>query len=388
MLYEFIDENRDDILARAQSRVSARNQPPAAASGSPDGLPLFLEQVAAALRRSPLVEADAHAALKGSASILGGALFQEGLSVSQVIKGYGDLCQVITGLATERTVPISPGEFQTLNLCLDEATAGAVTSYSHQRERAISDEGTERLGVLAHNLRDVLNAVIMSIRMIKSGLVPTHGSTGAILDRNLIRMQTLIDRSMADVRLDAEIQNLERVPVWQLIEEVEIGASMLAQSMGLNFVVTSIDKGVAVQADRQILAAAVANLLQNAFKFTRKGTTVRLRASATESRVLIEIEDECGGLPVKKAETLLRPFVQKGKNRSGVGLGLTICLKAVKAIGGELRVKDLPHEGCVFTIDLPKQPSRVASVRPPRAKPKEVRTQSQTRRRSVSAASR
>ena len=48
-----------------------------------------------------------------------------------------------------------------------------------------------------------------------------------------------------------------------------------------------------------MLAAVVGNLLQNAFKFTRPQTTVTLRVRASAERVLIEVEDECGGLPVR-----------------------------------------------------------------------------------------
>jgi hypothetical protein len=108
-----------------------------------------------------------------------------------------------------------------------------------------------------------------------------------------------------------------------------------------------------VEADRQILAAAIANLLQNALKFTPKGATVHLGASTTPSRVLIEVEDECGGLP-DTPENLLRPFVQKSSDRTGLGLGLSICSKAVKSMAGELRIRDLPGKGCIFTIDLPR----------------------------------
>ena len=126
---------------------------------------------------------------------------------------------------------------------------------------------------------------------------------------------------------------------------------------------TTIDRAVVVKADRQILAAAVANLLQNAFKFSPPGTTVALRARCAASRVLIEVEDECGGLPPGKTETLLRPFVQRGADRTGLGLGLSICLKAVKAISGDLRIRDLPGKGCVFTIDLPRLPPPSTAIR-------------------------
>jgi K+-sensing histidine kinase KdpD len=56
------------------------------------------------------------------------------------------------------------------------------------------------------------------------------------------------------------------------------------------------EAGTIVHADRQILSAVVVNLLQNAFKFTRAHTTVVLRVSANDDRVLLEVEDECGGL--------------------------------------------------------------------------------------------
>ena len=302
-----------------------------------------------------------HEEIQSTAGRHGHDMFQKGLTVAQVVHDYGNLCQVITGLAVEQNAPVPVEEFQTLNLSLDDAIAGAVTAYAQQRERVIADEGTERLGFLAHEMRNLLNTVMLSVASMKTGAVGHGGTTSAMLDRNLIRLQNLIDRSLADVRLDTGTQNLERVPVWELIEDVEIGARMVAQSKGLELVVTTVDHTVIVEADRQILAAALANLVQNALKFTAPRTTVRLRASTTMTRVIIEVEDECGGLP-EPPEKLLRPFVQAGRDRSGLGLGLSICSKAVKAIAGELRVRDLPGKGCVFTIDLPKQPPPPTSI--------------------------
>jgi signal transduction histidine kinase len=133
---------------------------------------------------------------------------------------------------------------------------------------------------------------------------------------------------------------------------------MTAQAREITFVVTTVDRSVRVEADRQVLAAMIANLLQNAFKFSPKGSMVRLQAVCSASRVLIEVEDQCGGLPPGKTESLLRPFSQQGSDRTGLGLGLSICLKAAQAISGELRIRDLPGKGCVFTIDLPRRHPR------------------------------
>lgn len=355
MLQDFIAEHREEILARARLRVTRRHAPVATGVEVTQGLPVFLDQLRESLHRAAARQGVDHSDIQRSASEHGDALFQRGATVAQVVHDYGDLCQVITGLAVETSAPIATEEFQTLNLCLDDAIAGAVGKFSQQRELTISDEGTERLGVLAHEMRNLVSVAMISFASIKKGTVAPAGSTAALHDRSLIRLNTLIDRSLASVRLDTGLQNLERVPVREIIEDVEVGASLLAQSHGLLFSVPSVDPTLVVLADRQVLAAAVANLVQNAFKFTLPGSTVRLGTSSTLGRVLIEVEDECGGLPEGEPKSLLRPFVQRGTDRTGLGLGLSICMQAAAAFGGELRVRDLPGKGCVFTLDLPRQ---------------------------------
>ncbi len=364
MLREFLAAQRDEILAHARLRVAARNAPAATADELANGLPVFLDQLDEALRRATSHENVDHVEIQKSARRHGQDLFRRGLTVAQVVHDYGDLCQVITALAVAQNVPIAADDFSALNLCLDDAIAGAVTEYARHRERSIADQGTERLGILSHEMRNLIGTAMLSFASIKKGTVAVGGSTGAVLDRSLLGLQRLVERSLADVRLDAGTQNTELVPVRDLNEEVEIGASLLAQKRDVYLLsVTSGDDAIFVQADRQILAAAVFNLLQNAFKFTRLHSAVTLRASTTTTRVLIDVEDECGGLPPGWATKLMQPFEQQGRDRTGLGLGLSICLKAAKAMDGELRVRDLPGKGCIFTIDLPKQPPPPTSLR-------------------------
>jgi len=114
--------------------------------------------------------------------------------------------------------------------------------------------------------------------------------------------------------------------------------------------------------NREILLAALANLVQNAFKFTRSGTEVTLRGHALGGLVLIEVSDHCGGLGGASAErmfipfTPFTPFAQRHEDRSGLGLGLSIARQNVEADSGTLGVRDLPGTGCVFTISLPRYP--------------------------------
>ena len=355
MLYNFIATNRDEILTRARKRVASRSAPAPTAMELERGLPVFLDQLDDALRLKEQTGIVDHDSITESGARHGGDLWREGFTVKQVVHDYGDICQVITELAVEQRAPFSTEEFRTLNLCLDDAIAGAVDEYARQREGSIREEGTERLGVLAHELRNLLNTAILSFESIKRGVVAVNGSTGVIHGRSLIGLRNLVDRSMADVRLDAGLQTVERVAVTEIVEEVEITASAQAQQREIHFTVTLGEPTVIVEADRQILTAAVANLVQNALKFTPKRGKVLLTTSTTSERVLIEVRDECGGLPPGKIEELFQPYSQRGSDRTGLGLGLSICFKAVHAFNGELRAQDIPGKGCVFTIDLPKQ---------------------------------
>ena len=71
--------------------------------------------------------------------------------------------------------------------------------------------------------------------------------------------------------------------------------------------------------------------------------------------VLIEVEDQCGGLPPGSAEKMFTPFTQRSDDKSGLGLGLSIARQSIEEDGGTLSVRDLPGSGCVFTISLPRQ---------------------------------
>jgi signal transduction histidine kinase len=109
-------------------------------------------------------------------------------------------------------------------------------------------------------------------------------------------IRSLVSRSLAEVRLSQGVQNLEQFLVSPFIEELVQGARLEAHSKNVTLNVTPVEDGVMIGADRQVLASVVENLLQNAFKFTRPGTVVTLRVGASAERVLIEIQDECGGL--------------------------------------------------------------------------------------------
>jgi signal transduction histidine kinase len=84
----------------------------------------------------------------------------------------------------------------------------------------------------------------------------------------------------------------------------------------------------------------VGNLLDNAFKFTRRNTEVSLSAYASGDRILIDVEDNCGGLPAGHADEMLLPSTQSSANEAG--RGLSVCRRSVQANNGVLSVRDVP----------------------------------------------
>jgi len=370
MLHEFLRANRSELIGRCRMKVASRRAPRATSAELEHGIPVFLDQLANMLERGghgpdggmpqPGVHGSpAEAQIAQGARSHGCELLGDGFTIDQVVHDYGDLCQSITELAEEKSSPITVTEFGILNIRLDNAIATAVTEYARRHEAAKVNEGLlaaqERLGVLAHEVRNLLNISILALTAIKKGGVGFGGATAAALDRSLLGMSALIDRTLLGVRLEsASVPAGERIEMGQFFSEVRVAAALEASQRGCELTVEPVPPGLQVHADRHMLASAVSNLLQNAFKFTHPGTRVLLRALSSKDRVVLEVEDECGGLPHGFAERIFQPFAQAGEDRSGLGLGLSLSRRGIQAYGGALAVRNLPGQGCVFTIDLPR----------------------------------
>lgn len=374
MLYQFLSNHRGELVSRCLSKSAARldTTPDADAEQTSFGVPLFLDQLIKTLQieqtATPSLSRDVSGSAAGSseqseigksATQHGRELSELGYTVEQVVHDYGDLCQAITEMADELAEPISADEFRTFNRCLDNGIADAVTEFTRQR-RLVADgreqqELNQRLGFLAHEFRNHLNTVTHAVSAIKSGQVGFAGATGKVLDRTLIRLRAMLDNSMADVRLSAGLQaNHQVIAVADLVAEVVASAQLEAKSWKCQFSATVRGADLTVFADRHLLLSALGNLLQNAFKYTQTGTKVTLMVYADGDRVYMDVQDQSGGLPDGKIENLFLPFTQNGRDKSGLGLGLSICQRSVQANHGTLSARDLPGMGSVFSISLPK----------------------------------
>jgi signal transduction histidine kinase len=381
MLHKFLSANRIELERRCRDKVLERPSRAADKRQLEQGIPMFLDQLIRALRAesehsaakglaitgSAIGDPDDHSELGASAAVHGGDLLTLGYSINQVVHDYGDLCQAIADLSIELGQDFEVSEFRTLNRCLDNGIADAVTAFSQQRDLVIADEQAlatnERLGFFAHELRNQLNTATLAVSAIKSGAMGMSGATGAVLDRSLVGLRSLIDRSLTEVRIGAGMTLQRSVFVLaDFIGEVKYSASLEAELLDVQFTVESIPRVLTLDADKDLLFSALGNLLQNAFKFSGKKGAVALGVDASADRVRIKVKDSGPGLSDKAMHDMFLPFTQSGANKTGLGLGLSIARRSVEANGGLLTVDCKLGQGCVFTIDLPRRPISAESA--------------------------
>lgn len=372
-MYRFLLNSRDDLIARCKAKVAERPRRAATPEQLKNGVPLFLDQLTRTLQAEEEGEAWESLKISGAsggdsaalsemgvtAAAHGKELLKLGYTVDQVVHDYGDLCQAITDLAVERDAPFSVDEFRTLNRCLDNAIADAVTSFSAERDIGIAvkqnAESNQRLGDLVHELRSSIGTATLALSALESGNLPISGATGSVLKRNMAALTTLIDRAVAEVRLENSVPVLgETFSVASLVADARDAAALDATARGCLFSVPEVDPALGIRGNRDRLLAALGNLLQNAFKFTHPHTDVTLHAYAAGDRVLIDVKDHCGGLPPGDVQRMFAPMSKRRGDKAHTGMGLSIAKESVEVDGGVLTVRDVPGTGCVFTISLPR----------------------------------
>lgn len=382
MMSGFLANNRDDLIARCKSKVALRPRRAATVEQLSNGVPLFLAQLQRTLEAEEgagnAAESQRISGVSGetalaasemgvSATAHGKQLLALGFSVDQVVHDYGDLCQAITDLAFERDAPFSIDEFRTLNRCLDNAIASAVSAFTSQRDvvlaRKQDAEVNERVGVLVYELRNAIATASYAVAALEQGNLPISGSTGAVLKRSLATLKALISGSLEAVQANAASESSQHpFSVMSFIAEAKSAALLYSPGRGCKLTAPAVEPALQVAGDYARLMAALDNLLHNAFKFTQPGTEVTLAARADGNDILIEVSDHCGGLAPGYATSMFKPFSARTENDRpglGLGLGLLIARESVEADGGTLTVQDVPGVGCIFAVRLPRHADAV-----------------------------
>jgi signal transduction histidine kinase len=283
--------------------------------------------------------------------------YREGFDVDQVIREYGILGEVILEMVAEMDGTITAGEARILLTSLDTGAAEAVVEYGRKRDEEARQQNARHLSFVAHELRSPLGAAWTALDIVRRTLEQAPSRALELLDRSLARLRELIDHVLVAGRLEAGVApQYGEVALEPLLHAVEADALPQADDRGLALVVDATP-GLRVDADERLLLSAIGNLVRNAVKFSRAGGTITVRAREAGEDAVIRVEDACGGLPPGTGPEVFEPFVQRGDDRTGLGLGLAIVHQAVAAHGGTVELRNLPGTGCVFTIRLPRSRS-------------------------------
>jgi signal transduction histidine kinase len=314
----------------------------------------FVEEVAGALEQD-----EGTAALMPAARARqhGEQRFRLGYNIDGLIREYGALREVLFEFMEANGIPVSPADALNLSRILIEGIASAAAQYSLERDAQTMTHAAAHVGFLAHELRNPLQTAQLRVEMMKRRSAgPTPGDVQA-LERALRLLRERIDNELFDVQLHSFPEPVfKQLALRQVLDALAEDVAPQGEGKDVEILVDA-DPTLEISADARLLDSALSNLVRNAVKFSAPGATVRLRAKQSADRVVIEVEDQCGGLPEGAVEKMFSPFVQLGQDRSGFGLGLAISKRAAELHGGGLRVHDVPGQGCVFVLDLPLDPS-------------------------------
>jgi signal transduction histidine kinase len=358
-LRELLATRREDILRRFVDDV--RESDIGTATIAPplllDGLPNFLDHVIGALGDpSPTLTTDA--ARSGPAATArdhGLQRWELGYDVRELVREYGILRDVILGLLMESGESIDMAEYRVLSRYISQGVAEAVGRFSEERDGELTRRAAEEFAFLAHELRNPLTVALLCLPSCREN--PDRFPEVAVLEEALSQVLQLLDGSIRSEQRKsgqsaANLLDRQTLAVSDLMANAARETVPVAKLRGVRIVIEPGDP-IEIRGDARFLRSALGNLVRNAVKFTHKGTTVTLRARREETRVLLEIEDECGGLPPGALEKAFEPFVQLGEDQSGFGLGLAIAREAAQVHGGDVSAVDLAGRGCCFTLELP-----------------------------------
>jgi two-component system sensor histidine kinase KdpD len=250
--------------------------------------------------------------------------------------------RVLDAFAKELTASVEFGE-----IAAEAETAGALSAANELRAALLS--------AVSHDLRTPLSAIKASVTsLLQQDVDWTPEAEREFLqtiDEESDRLNALVGNLLDMSRLNAGV--LEISPTAVGLEEVLPTA---LRSLGRGDADIRLDVSETlprVLADPGLLERALANLLDNAIRFSPPGTPPRVTAGSVDGVVDLRISDRGPGVPTHERDRLFQPFQRLGDTSpEGVGLGLAVAKGFVEAMGGEIETEDTPGGGLTVVVRL------------------------------------
>ncbi len=261
-------------------------------------------------------------------------------------------------VAGQRHVYLTTGAFTMLLVLGIAATAAMAVS----RQIRLQELKSTSVAIVAHELRTPLASMRMLVDTLREGRYRDDKQLREYLD--LIageneRLRRIAENFLAFSRLERGRAALELGPVAPHAVAAQAVAPFAARlaAPGCTFTLEVPDTLPEIRADREALAQVLANLLDNALKYTGEERRIALRAYKSGAVLAFTVEDNGIGIAADQRGEIFEPFHQVdqrlSRTREGAGLGLAIVQRIVKAHGGEITVAGEPGKGSVFTVKIP-----------------------------------
>lgn len=233
-------------------------------------------------------------------------------------------------------------------------------------ERARSDDALatrdDFLGMVSHDLRDLLNGIVVSAQLLAGKLGKLDDGTPMLAETARIqrygaRMNRLIGDLVDVASIDAGRLAVAacRGDAAALVGEAVDALQPIAAEKSITLEARGVDRPLAADFDHDRLLQVLANLIGNSIKFTPKGGSIRVSCeNAGKEGLVFCVADTGQGIPPDMLEAVFQRFWQVGKNdRRGLGLGLYISKCIVEAHGGTIRAESTLGEGSRILFTLP-----------------------------------
>ncbi len=232
---------------------------------------------------------------------------------------------------------------------------------SHRRLEKLNEEKAALIRMAAHDLRNPLGGLLMSIELLRLGAVEKREAT-------LERMDALVNQMMHMVRNLLDVQALEagtrkmapeRVQVLQVVRDSLAAHEAAAERKRIALEAPALDATLGVKVDRSALGQIVDNLISNAVKYSPIGATVRLSAVRLEGgRICLSVRDQGPGVKPDEMPRLFDKYTTLSARPTAgevsTGLGLSIVRELAHLMGGRVWCESKPGEGAVFHVELPE----------------------------------
>ncbi len=262
--------------------------------------------------------------------------------------------------AVRRQVAVFTGAFGVLLAII--MTGIVVTWRLMRRETEMARLKSDFVANVSHDLKTPLSVIRMFGETLDMGRVPDDARRREyyrVITRESERLSRLIDNVLDFSRIESGRRTYERVPtaVEPLIREtLEAFEYPLAQQ-GFKVETRIAPDLPEVPMDADAVSQALANLIDNAIKYSGETRAITVEAGAAGGRLAISVADEGIGIPAGEQAKIFEKFYRVGRSetqgRRGSGVGLALVRHVAGAHGGDVTVESRPGEGSRFTLWLP-----------------------------------